>query len=312
MRHNSNEITLIEHALNQLEASEFPLPGIRNPVHKLVFIKQVIDSIRRVYYPTAISQRPIDPDRADPSNTLFDPIRAAIIHKNNDDIDEACWLVFLFVHFGKHPRAGWRYVREVYGMLGDGQNQWTWANVSANPEAFRDWLRLHQEEITRGTQRGFGNHRKYQSMDADKATGTGAAVVSYVNWVVHHGGHAQLFQHAFAVSNGAAMQAFNWLYHSMNHVVSFGRTAKFDYLTMLGKLQLAKIVPGSAYLDGATGPRQGANLMLRGSQANELSTAELDKRLVKLAQYLGVDMQVIEDSLCNWQKSPESYRLFSG
>lgn len=312
MRHNSNDISCIEEALNRFEVAEFPLPGIRNPVDRRVFIKQVIDSIRRVNYPSVIGRRPINPDRANPSSILFDPIKAAIIHINLGNVDEACWLVFLFVHFGKHPHAGWRYAREIYGMLGDPQNQWTWAKVSENPEAFRDWLRLNQEQITRGTQRGFGNHRKYQSMDADKATGTGAAVVSYVNWVANRGGHALLFQHALAVSNGDSMQAFDWLYHSMDHVVSFGRTAKFDYLTMLGKLQLAQIVPASAYLDGATGPRRGANLMLRGSLANELSTAELDRRLVKLAQYLRVNMQVIEDSLCNWQKSPNRYKLFSG
>jgi hypothetical protein len=164
----------------------------------------------------------------------------------------------------------------------------------------------------RGSNRGFGNHRKYQSMDADKPAGTGAAIESYVGWVMQYGGHSQLIQHALGQVGGDPKQAFEWLYRSMGEVASFGRMAKFDYLTMLGKTQLAQIEPDLAYLSGATGPASGARLMLQGSTANELSIAIMENRLAILASYLGVGMQVIEDSLCNWQKSPSRYRLFSG
>jgi hypothetical protein len=34
--------------------------------------------------------------------------------------------------------------------------------------------------------------------------------------------------------------------------------------------------------------------------------------VVKLGDALGVGMQVMEDSLCNWQKSPEAYVPFRG
>lgn len=311
-RHNPNEIARLTTALARLEAAEFPLPGIRNPAQRLVYVKQVIDSIRRVNYVSVVASRNLDPRRADPQSDLFDPIKAALINMANGNIDEAFWLVFLFVHFGKHRRSGWRYASEVYGRLRQGPDNWTWIEISADPTQFRDWLRANQATLTRGTNRGFGNHRKYQSMDSDKPTGTGMAVESYVNWVMAYGGHAQLIRHALAQSQGNSQRAFDWLYGAMNAVVSFGRTAKFDYLTMLGKLGLARIEPGSAYLAGATGPVSGARLMLQGSVANELSLEVIDSRLVTLSQYLGVGMQVIEDSLCNWQKSPSAYKLFSG
>jgi len=293
------------------EREQFPLPGIGNNQNRMVFIKQVIDSIRRVQYVAAVESRQITAGRADPNDTLFDPIKAALIHKSTGNVDEACWLVFLSVHFGKHRRSGWRFAKEVYGMLG-GSAYWTWNRTVANPIQFRDWLRANQEELMRGNNRGFGNHRKYQSMDADKTTGTGAAIHSYVDWVMNYGGHSQMIQQALSQAGGDPKKAFDLLYHSMDQVVSFGRMAKFDYLTMLGKTGLAQIEPGIAYMRGATGPVSGARLMLQGSLAHELSIEAMENRLVILAQYLGVGMQVIEDSLCNWQKSPSQYRLFAG
>ena len=56
-------------------------------------------------------------------------------------------------------------------------------------------------------------------------------------------------------------QVFDYLYRSMDAVASFGRMAKFDYLTMVAKLGLAPIEPGSTYMPGATGPLSGARLL---------------------------------------------------
>lgn len=310
-RHDPILIQQLGDSLVRYEAEKFPLPGIRNNQDRRIFIKQVIDSMRRVEYVSVIAARRLHIDRANPNNPLFDPIKAALIHKQAGNIDEACWLVFLFIHFGKHRHAGWRFIKDVYGKLGQ-QPYWTWAEISANPHLFRDWLRDSQEELMRGTRRGFGNHRKYQSMDADKPAGTGSAIQSYVDWVMKRDGHQQLIQHAFGQCQANPKQTFDWLYRSMKDVVSFGRIARFDYLTMLGKIGLAQVEPGIAYLAGSTGPINGARLMLQGSLAKELSVEAMESRLVALGRYLGVDMQVIEDSLCNWQKNPHRYKLFSG
>lgn len=309
-RHNPAEIQRLRNILAQYEAQQFPLSGISINRDRDVFIKQVIDSTRRVNFVSVVAARPLHPDRANPQRALFEPIRAALIYRASGNLDEACWLVFLFVHFGRHRYAGWRFVREVYGKLGQ-TPYWTWARTSANPQLFRDWLRQNQQVLLRGSQRGFGNHRKYTSMDADKPAGTGLAVQSYVGWVMNYGGHGQLIQHALGQNQADPRRAFGWLYHSMTVVASFGRTAKFDYLTMLGKMGLAQVEPGLAYLAGATGPVAGARAMLQGN-TDRLSIQTMENRLIVLAQYLGVGMQVIEDSLCNWQKSPSQYRLFSG
>src|SRR5204863_9574632 len=101
---------------------------------------------------------------------------------------------------------------------------------------------------------------------------------------------------------------FDVLYNSMDAVVRFGRLAKFDYLTMLGKLGLANIIPGSPYLEGSSGPRKGAALLFGGNSSVET----LDASVVDLDQELHVGMQVLEDGLCNWQKSPDKFVPFRG
>lgn len=301
----------ITHSLEAFNAHEYPLPGISSANCREALVGQLLESIHRVEYIGCIRNRDISPRRADPSCDIFDPLKAAILNQGSGDIDEAFWLVFIFVHFGKHRRAGWRLARDVYGALGG--PPWTWDRTSRDVGAFREWLASHQLTLQGrdGVARHFGNHRKYQSIDAHSPTGTGAAFQSYVEWVGPTRSHIRLVDGALAVAGGDPRKTFDVLYRSMDAVVSFGRTAKFDYLTMLGKLQLSTIEPGSPYFNGATGPIKGARLLF-GDSTGSLSRAELESRVVKLGASAGLGMQVLEDGLCNWQKSPDRFKPFRG
>jgi hypothetical protein len=77
---------------------------------------------------------------------------------------------------------------------------------------------------------------------------------------------------------------------------------------MLSKLGLAQVEPGSTYMNGSTGPLRGARLLFGGNYA----APDLDGWLVDLDGELHVGMQVLEDALCNWQKSPEIFKSFRG
>ena len=301
---------ILEDALLAFDANKRPLPGIAEKNARLCFLEQVAESIHRVEYINVVRKRNLSKRRKDPNDNIFDPILAAILHQESRNTDEACWLVFLFVHFGKHARAGWRYLSEVYGQLGQG-DIWTWNNVCASTTAFRAWLNANIPEIKRsGVPGGFGNHRKYLSLDAYSPTGTGAAVETYVNWIGPPRTHKQLFSKHYCAAEKDCRLAFDSLYHSMNSVASFGRTARFDYLTMIGKLGLAPIEPGSTYMQGATGPLTGARLLFQGDKGASARAAYLDQWLQELESHLGVGMQVLEDALCNWQKSPIVFRPF--
>jgi hypothetical protein len=297
-------------ALDTFERDQGPLPGVQDPVAREVLLRQLVESVHRIQYVSVIRDRHIADVRADPNNPLFDPLKAAILASRAGNIDEAFWLIFLFVHFGKHRRAGWRYVREIYGRLGDGA-RWDWAATSTDPAAFRAWLNEHKATLMRvGVPRGFGNHRKYESLDAYSDRGTGTVIQSYIEWVNPPRTHSDLVAEAIAAADGDSRVAFRALYESMSSVVGFGRTARFDYLAMTGKVGLAAIEPDSTYLKGATGPAAGARLLFEAG--NRLAVHELEERAHALESNLHVGMQALEDALCNWQKSPTVFKPFRG
>jgi hypothetical protein len=216
------------------------LPGISNPNARAAFIEQLLESLHRVHYVSVVAERDISPRRADPNDQMFDPVKAAIFQMRAGNLEEAFWLTFLFVHFGKNARGGWRYVRDIYGRLG-ASGRWDWVATSFDPPAFRSWLSSHQIDIRRADiAGGFGNHRKYESLDALSIGGTGAVVQSYVEWVRPPRTHQQLIADTVQRANQDRRLAFDYLFRSMDDVTHFGRTARFDYLTMLGKLGLGR------------------------------------------------------------------------
>lgn len=292
--------------LEQYVQQTGPIPGISTAESRSAFVEQIIDSERRINFVRTIRARHINPARSAPSNLLFDPIRAALLRATSGEIDEACWLIFLSIHCGKHLIDGWTLVREIYAGTGPG-SEWTWASVSSNVNGFRQWLndRNIQWQLT-GTRPRFGNHRKYETLDEASPRGTGAVVESYVGWVRSANTHATLFQAAINAAGGDRARAFDNLYSSMSAVMRFGRLAKFDYLCMLGKCGLADIFPGHPYLKEATGPREGARRLFGLNDAHNRQAA------VALANTLGVGMQSIEDAMCNWDKSPDIYKRFRG
>ena len=220
------------------------------------------------------------------------------------------WLTFLSIHFGKNKSSQWNLLRNVYGGLLS-KNIWTWTKVALNPQKFRSWLDYNQSTLK--TKGNFGNHRKYESLNALKHNGTGAAVESYVNWVGKGNSHQKLIQLINPPNNKDPKILFKHLYTSMNQVARFGRTARFDYLTMIGKLGLAPVEPDLTYMSGATGPVTGANLLFGGCKIT-FPIKQLDNLLILLESHLGLyfGMQVLEDALCNWQKSPSKYIHFVG
>lgn len=284
-----------------------PMHGIATQASFDCLVRQMVDSVRRVRYVDVVNNKNHDNTVCDSTSNAFNPIKAAAWYRQNGNIDEAAWLVFLSTHFGKNGRTKWQLVKNVYGALGQ-QAPWTWNNIQGNINSFRNWL--SQNEIAVKTNANFGNHRKYESIDALQNNGTGEAIETYVNWITITGNHAQLFSNTFTNCHNDARVTFAQLYNAMNCVTRFGRTARFDYLTMLGKLGLAIVEPDSTYMHGATGPYSGAALLFGSQQSQATFNLWLDALEAHLGLYYG--MQVLEDSLCNWQKSPNNYLYFGG
>lgn len=301
----------LSEALHDFDQNIHPLPGLISRIHLDCLVAQIVDSIRRIKYVEVIKTKRLSNIYIDPTSRFFDPLKAASWCNRNGSIDEAFWLVFIATHFGKNLKSGWNLPRTVYAGIGSG-GIWTWERISNNFHFFRDWLNQNLNQIK--STGSFGNHRKYQSLDAFSPTGTGMAIGSYIEWVGPSLSHQALIQNATLEVGNDPKNVFHFLYKKMNEVVSFGRTAKFDYLTMIGKLNLAQIEPGLTYIEQATGPKRGAKLLFGGSINARINDEELNTLLSVLDRHLGLyfGMQVLEDSLCNWQKNPSSYLYFGG
>ncbi len=293
-------------ALAAYESDVERLPGIEANSCRSSFVKQLVDSVRRNLYVEHIVGADLSPLRCDPASGKFDPLKAAVMHKRSAEYDEAFWMLFLFVHFGRHRVAGWRYAANVYGRLG-AAGRWDWASVTGDVQGFRDWMDANAAMVKGARPHGFGNHRKRESLSGWSDTGTGAVVASYVDWV--GASHRPRFE---AVRDSAGGDAFDALFQSMSPIRRFGRTARFDYLSMAGKLGLAEISPRRTYLVGSTGPLRGARLLFGSLPGMGTSARALDERLVGLNDYLLLGFDVLEDALCNWQKSPEVFKPFRG
>src|ERR1700733_1740837 len=115
--------------LQKYSAEERELPGIDNAAALNTLVFQIIESVRRIRFVEEVGKRDISSKRKDPASELFDPIRAAMLHQQAGYFEEACWLVFLFTHFGKNLNSGYRLLRDVYGRLHQG-NHWTLARTA--------------------------------------------------------------------------------------------------------------------------------------------------------------------------------------
>jgi len=280
------------------------LPGIRNNSALQTLATQFVASLRREEYYKLVQRKAVSERRANPNDEMFDAERAVAYHMQQGDIDEASWLIFLMTYFARPADSGWRRLQDVYGMLGSGI--WTWSRVKIQPKYFFDWIEANRESV--GGK--FGSHRKYETLRRESNRGMENAVSSYLAWI-GPSDHRKFFATAVLNSGNNPHVIFDSLYHSMT-VKSFGRLAKFDYLSLIGRYNIAPIDAGLAYLNGATGPLRGARLLFDGRPDGRSSIYNLQRMLDTLDHDISVSMKVMEDALCNWQKSPEKFIHFKG
>ena len=288
--------------LGTFPAMHQPIPGIATDAHRETLSWQFVASERRFDHERAYLDRSVDIRRADPASAGFDPVRGAIALRNAGNIEEALWLTFLSVHFGRHGRTGWNLLASVYG--GNGKT-WTWRRVSADVQGFRRWI-VENADTFRGA---FSNHRKHEHHRDKPNEGTGAVIAGYVDWVGPDGSQAKRWAEVVREGGNDPHSIFDRAYSTFR-VPRFGRLGKFDLLTKLGRLRFVPMEPGRPYLDGATGPRAGAKLLFGTRPGIRVSVIEA--KTVALAKHLGIGMDVAEDAICNWQKSPDSFVHFEG
>lgn len=304
---NLDKYNEISSLLDTFSREKFHLHGLTSAELKHVLILQIIDSIRRVEYLRLTSMRAKSASLFTPYSGSFEPFGGSAALLKKQRTDDAYWLVYLATHFGKHKIDGWNLLEDFYGRFRQG-GSWTWSQASADPFAIANWLKEIYPNITQsGRTRRFGNHRKFETLKPGPK-GTGYAVASYIQWIKQYGSHQNLILHAQRNVGQNPADVYAFLYKELDAVAKFGRLGKFDFLCNLSNLLIAPIIPDKAYIAGSTGPKDGAKLLL----GDQFNNTDLELSCASLSEHLNVSPQVVEDALCNWQKSPNSYMFFRG
>lgn len=212
------------------------------------------------------------------------------------DLDEAFWRAFIAGHFGRtsaNPNKPAQVMSAARLLFGFGSvPYWTWERFRAQPVSFMKWL---DEQRLALRNLSFGNHRKFESKRPRKLW---AVFKSFYDLVQKHGdGPSALFDCGSekAPTPAARFQEFDT---RLKSVERFGRTARFDLLTLLRDVGLIDAEPDSCYLRGSTGPLKGARRVW-----GRRSVRELDHVASEFSRRIGVPPQVVEDALCAWQKN---------
>lgn len=293
----------IEEALDGFSNSSNSLPGVEDACARTALALQIVASIRREDYYRHARDRHAVPQRVDPNSQLFNPEKGVGFFMQSGNIDEAAWLAFLMIFFGKPLDDNWKLLRGVYGRLGTGE-VWDWKSVSFDPKKFEQWLSKSSKSLCGK----FGNHRKYMSLNPKSSHMSPASIISGYIQMIGETGHQAFFDDLL---EDQPNDQFDVLFNKLC-IPSFGRLGMFDYLMMLSRYKIIPMRPQSAYLKGSSGPILGACLLFFGDTKWKAHPDEIQHMLNDLDAYLNVGMAVLEDALCNWQKSPNKFIHFKG
>jgi hypothetical protein len=225
------------------------------------------------------------------SSTGYNPLGVAREHYIAGDRDEAIWLNFVATLIGwDRPDSVDRFLR----VLGDGERA-TWRYMVESAADALARVQAQGDVLTR--EAPFGNHRKYETHRGER--GSGRVVKSFLSWA---GSSPAARVYGIVSAARSPEHAFDRLYNTFD-VYRFGRTARYDFVRLLANVD-RRLRPGSCYLRGASGPRRAAALLFLGrSWARDNEVAGLEERLRELASVCGIDLTVVEDAVCQWQKA---------
>ncbi len=296
-------------ALHDYQQTHGELVGLRPSGAEDTLVRQMIASLRRTEYIRFLNHREHSSRRCDPNDKMFDPLISAHLLRDEGHIDEAVWRVFLATQFGKHALDGWKLCANIFGSFGQGPI-WTKERYASRSAEFEDMLYANSANLDVAEIAGrYSNHRQYVSRQPASLSKTFREAHA---WLFKFGSFSDHIRDVHRRRGQEPTGAFDELYHSMKVVHSYGRLGAFDFLTMIGKLELAPIFPGSTYLVGATGPLRGARLLFHGATDFPIAGRALQAKFDQLDDFLNIGKQPLEDSVCNWQKNPQTFVHFRG
>ncbi len=258
---------------------------------------QTIDSIRRItiYDTYAIKAR-----QAEGSSLSYFHTSNPFILSQRDSLplNSRVWYIYLATYFGKSNKSKWKLFNNA--AFRKDKTLIELDHILNNRQNYYEYLR----SLDFFAESNFSNHRKYTKKALDGEGG----VLNSMEYFLDNMDH---FTHANSVE-------FDFIYKRALLIPNFGRMAAFDFTASLSKCNLNVDAPVSMYHQSSTGPLRALKhiLILSGAEStNRKAQVELgDKLLQWFINNSDIPMiaQVIEDAICNWQKSPTRHVKYFG
>ncbi len=266
-----------------------------NIIH--VLSMQMIDSIRRIsiyraYYNQA--------DKAESSELPYhhtsNPFK--LCQRESLTLDSKIWYIYIATYFGKSNKSGWNLFKKA-SFYEDG-NLIDLDSIINNREEYFDYLR----SLDFFEKSNYSNHRKFtkKALDGDKG---------FLN-------SANYFLDNLSEFSSEEVIEFDTVYKKALLIPNFGRMAAFDFTSSLCKCNLNVAPPISMYHKASTGPLKALKeLLIQSGTDNPTKKAQIrfgDNLLDWFVDNSDIEIvaQVLEDTICNWQKSPHIYRRYFG
>lgn len=287
--------------INQLEllwteAIEKILGNKISSKHLNVLAKQTFDSIRRIKIYEAYHTRAI---QAVAENKSFKHTSNPFILAQRSDLSvhTRLWIVYLATYFGKSDKSSWTLFERA--AFDQNKSLITFEQIKADPDGYYQYLlSFNFFENCK-----YSNHRKFTAKNllGDKG------FFKSVQYIIDN----------IEIYTPEEKIDFHTMYQLSQRIPNFGRLAKFDFTSSLVKCGFNVKEPESMYAENSTGPLQGLKLLLNltNNENSKASQIRLSYELVEwFLQNSEIFMvgQVLEDSICNWQKDTTNYIRYRG
>ena len=102
---NQEDLARMVASLEDFGAAEGWPAGLADGDARDAFARRLAESLRRIRYVEVIQSRRMSEQHADPTGSLFDPLKALVYFRDLGDREEACWMAFIHVHFGRDDQG---------------------------------------------------------------------------------------------------------------------------------------------------------------------------------------------------------------
>lgn len=204
----------------------------------------------------------------------------------------------MLIYTDDSDESDWAFIRKLYGAEGLGlKTALTWEVVNEAPDLLNERLDALVKILAESHPKPkFGHHRAYELFKH-----LPMVYINYIGLINEQGGHEAMFR--LQDQPVDCTDYFKTRYDLIKNIIyRFGRLSTFEFLCLLGKMDLADVAPDSCYIAEASGPKRGARLLF-----GILNNEQLDEHAVHLADHLNVSYQEMEAALCHWQKSPNRF-----